>query len=62
MAPGGRVEAATGHFPKVLRLQIRDMKGRPQGVPGGGALNTVAVADKGLALTISGKNLSLEKF
>ena len=43
-------------------MEIPDITIGPEVLPAGAALNTVAVADKGLALTISGKNLSLEEF
>lgn len=55
-------ESASSQILKVLGMEIPDITIGPEVLPAGAALNTVAVADKGLALTISGKNLSLEKF
>ena len=55
-------ESASSQILKVLGMEIPDLTIGPEVLPAGAALNTVAVADKGLALTISGKNLSLEKF
>lgn len=55
-------ESASSQILKVLGMEIPDIAIGPEVLPAGAALNTVAVADKGLALTISGKNLSLEKF
>ena len=55
-------ESASSQILKVLGMEMPDITIGPEVLPAGAALNTVAVADKGLALTISGKNLSLEKF
>ena len=55
-------ESASSQILKVLGMEIPDITIGPEVLPAGAALNTVAVADKGLALTISGKSLSLEKF
>ena len=55
-------ESTSSQILKVLGMEIPDITIGPEVLPAGAALNTVAVADKGLALTISGKNLSLEKF
>lgn len=55
-------ESASSQILRVLGMEIPDITIGPEVLPAGAALNTVAVADKGLALTISGKNLSLEKF
>lgn len=55
-------ESASSQILKVLGMEIPDITIGPEVLPAGAALNTVAVADKGLALTISGKNLPLEKF
>lgn len=55
-------ESASSQILKILGMEVPDITIGPEILPAGMTLNTVAVADKGLALTMSGKNLSLGQF
>ena len=55
-------ESASAQILKVLGMEIPDITIGPEILPTGMTLNTVAVAEKGLALTMSGENLSMEQF
>ena len=55
-------ESASSQILKVLGMEIPDITIGPEILPTGMTLNTVAVAEKGLALTMSGENLSMEQF
>ena len=55
-------ESTSAQILKILGMEIPDITIGPEILPTGMTLNTVAVAEEGLALTMSGKNLSLEQF
>jgi len=55
-------ESASAQILKILGMEIPDITIGPEILPTGMTLNTVAVAEKGLALTMSGENLSMEQF
>jgi len=55
-------ESASNQILGILGMEMPEITIGPEILPAGAALSGVAVAEKGLALTISGKNLSLEQF
>ena len=55
-------ESASNQILGILGMEMPEITVGPEILPAGAALSGVAVAEKGLALTISGKNLSLEQF
>ena len=52
-------ESASAQILKLLDMERPEITIGPEILPAGAELKSVAVTDKGLALTISGKNLSL---
>ena len=55
-------ESASNQILGILGMEMPEITVGPEILPAGAALSGVVVAEKGLALTISGKNLSLEQF
>lgn len=55
-------ESASNQILGILGMEMPEITVGPEILPAGAALSGVAVAEKGLVLTISGKNLSLEQF
>lgn len=55
-------DSASAQILRILGMDRPEIAVGPEILPAGAALSSVAVARKGLALTISGKNLSLGQF